>query len=93
MSSATPCTHMHHSAVHSMHLAARVLKTSSMCRAASRILSQLTVLLHAYETGTLRVRLCWRHLEQLQGVQTSTAAALTALSGLVYKTVSGVHLK
>ena len=59
------------------------------CRAGIRILAQLAVVLHQCETGTLRLRLCWRHVKHMRAVQTSTAAALTALSGLIFKSVSG----
>ena len=59
------------------------------CRAASRILTQLAGLLHGCETGTLRLGMLRRHLGQLRAVQTSTTAALTALSGLIRTSVTG----
>ena len=66
--------------------------SGSGCRAASRILTQLAVLLHGCETGTLRLGMVRRHVTQLRAVQTSITAALTSLSGLIHKSVSGAAL-
>lgn len=59
------------------------------CRAASRLLVQISGLLYSFETGTLRLDLCKRHRTLLEAVRQDTATALTALSGLIFASVSG----
>lgn len=60
---------------------------SCLPRAASRVLTQMAGLLHAYETGTMRLGLVQEHASLLQAVRQDTATALTALSGLIFASI------
>lgn len=60
-------------------------------RAASRVLTQMAGLLHAYETGTMRLGLVQEHASLLQAVRQDTATALTALSGLIFASIKPAY--
>ena len=53
------------------------------------MLVQMSGLLHSLEIGTLRLQLCQLHLSLIEAVRNDTATALTALSGLIFASVSG----
>ena len=53
------------------------------------MLTQVTGLLHALESGTMRLELCMRYRDLLEDVRQDLAAALTALSGMIWASSSG----
>lgn len=59
-----------------------------VCRAATRVLVQISSLLHSFESGTPRLGLCVRHRDLLEAVRQDIAAALTAMSGIIFNTAS-----
>ena len=60
------------------------------CRLCARILTALGSLHHSMESGHLRLGLCVVYRPLLEELRQDVAAALTALSGLVLGTLSGV---
>ena len=61
-----------------------------LCRLCARILTALGSLHHSMESGHLRLGLCVVYRPLLEELRQDVAASLTALSGLVLGTLSGV---